>query len=280
MSLPKVYRELLKPKSINTRVSKILKEYNIHTVCDEALCPNRGECYSNGTATFLVMGNICTRNCTFCAITKGKPEALDYKEIDDLIDSIKKMSLKYVVITSVTRDDLLDGGVGFYNEMLEKIRREIPNIKIEILVPDFNKNPENIKKLNKKNFDVFNHNLETIKELYREVRPMADYQVSLNILKEAKALGCITKTGIMVGLGETKEQLKYLFNDISKTNVDILTIGQYIRPSKKHHDVKKYYLQNEFDELKDFAQKAGIKHVVSGIFVRSSYNAFKVYKEI
>ncbi len=280
MNLPEVYRTLLKPKKRNTRVSQIIKEHHIHTVCDEALCPNRGECYASGTATFLVMGNICTRNCTFCAVNKGIPSKLDYSEIDELIHSIKQMKLKYVVITSVTRDDLVDGGVEFYNTMTKRIREEFSEIKIEILIPDFNKNPNNIEKLNKENFNVLNHNLETVKELYSTVRPMADYDVSLEILKKGKAVGCITKTGIMVGLGETKEQLKNLFNDMANTNVDILTIGQYIRPSKRHHKVIKYYLPEEFEELKKLAHSSGIKHVVSGVFVRSSYHAYKIYKEL
>jgi len=279
MSLPKEYRNFLYSKTKEDSVKKILKSSShIHTVCEEAKCPNRGFCFSKKTATFLIMGDICTRNCSFCAIKKGKPLPLDQFEIDEIIKAIEELKLDYVVLTSVTRDDLLDGGASYFNLVVKKIKKSFQKIKIEILVPDFKQNLENLKNIDFSYVDVFNHNLETVKEFYNEVRNKASYDFSLNMLKEVKKLGKTTKSGIMVGLGENDNQLRNLFEDLKSVSVDILTIGQYICPSPRHHRVVKYYTQEEFNRLKNIAEEIGIKSVVAGIFVRSSFEAYETFK--
>lgn len=279
MSLPKEYRKFLYSKTKEDSVKKFLKNSShIHTVCEEAKCPNRGLCFSKKTATFLIMGDICTRNCSFCAIKKGKPLPLDHSEIDEIYNAIEKLKLDYVVLTSVTRDDLSDGGASYFNIVLQRIKKSYPEIKTEILVPDFKQNLENLKNIDFSYVDVFNHNLETVRELYHDVRSKASYDFSLNMLKEVKRLDKITKSGIMVGLGEKDEQLVKLFKDLKSVFVDILTIGQYISPSPRHHKVVKYYSQEEFNRLKKIAEGIGIKRVVSGIFVRSSFEAYETFK--
>ncbi|MGE3063040.1 MAG: lipoyl synthase [bacterium] len=279
--LPEEYKALLHSKRDLAEVGFIISEKkHIHTVCSEAKCPNIGKCFKSGTATFLVMGSKCTRMCAFCAIEKSLPDSLDYREADEVIEAIGMMNLDYTVITSVTRDDLEDGGASYFDFLTNKIKGRYPSIKIETLVPDFRQNLKNISKLSLENIDVFNHNLETVKLLYPLVRFKADYDFSLSMLREAKRMGFITKTGIMVGLGETKEELELLFKDASAAAVDIITIGQYFMPSKNHFQVKKYYLTEEFEELEYLAVKSGIKKAVSGVFVRSSYNAYETYKEV
>lgn len=279
MSLPKEYRKFLYSKTKEDSVKKFLKNSShIHTVCEEAKCPNRGLCFSKKTATFLIMGDICTRNCSFCAIKKGKPLPLEHSEIDEIYNAIEKLKLDYVVLTSVTRDDLSDGGASYFNIVLQRIKKSYPEIKTEILVPDFKQNLENLKNIDFSYVDVFNHNLETVRELYHDVRSKASYDFSLNMLKEVKRLDKITKSGIMVGLGEKDEQLVKLFKDLKSVSVDILTIGQYISPSPRHHKVVKYYSQEEFNRLKKIAEGIGIKRVVSGIFVRSSFEAYETFK--
>lgn len=281
MSLPKEYKNYLYSKIKEDSVKKILRNSSyIHTVCEEAKCPNRGLCFSNRTATFLIMGDICTRNCSFCAIKKGKPLPVNENEIGEIIKAIKELELDYVVITSVTRDDLEDGGAFYFNMVVESIKKNFPNIKIEILVPDFKQDLKNLNNLNFSKIDVFNHNLETVKELYKEVRINASYDFSLKMLFEAKKFKVKTKSGIIVGLGESEEQLEKLFKDLSDISVDILTIGQYISPSPKHHRVVKYYSQKEFESLKEKAENFGIKKVVSGIFVRSSFEAHETFKRL
>ncbi|MCK4523999.1 lipoyl synthase [candidate division WOR-3 bacterium] len=281
MNLPKEYRELLKPKSVDSKIGTLLRtQANIHTVCEEAMCPNRGECFKEGTATFLILGNICTRNCAFCAIEHGYPQMPEIEEIDEIIDAIKEMELRYVVLTSVTRDDLNDGGASYFNSTVKAIKESIRDIKIEILIPDFKKNPDNLKYIENKYTDVLNHNIETVKELYSVIRPEADYNISFEILKAAKNRNFITKTGIMLGLGETEHQIQEVISDISNANVDILTIGQYIKPRKNNFAVEKYYSQDEFDNWADYAYKKGIRKVISGVFVRSSYHAHSIYKEL
>lgn len=279
MSLPREYRELLKPKSVDSDVSRLLNSADVlHTVCREAVCPNRGECFSKGTATFLIMGNVCTRNCGFCAVQSGKPDSIPADEIDELIHAVRKMQLKYTVLTSVTRDDLPDGGASYFNKAAGALKEQIPGILIEALVPDFRQNTEHLNAISVKNLDVFNHNLETVKRLYPAVRKSADYDFSLELLKRAKERGFITKTGIMTGVGETEDELKELFTHAADAGVSILTIGQYIRPGNENIEVDRYYTQREFDHLRQKALDAGIKSVLSGVFVRSSYKAHETYK--
>ncbi|MDY6787168.1 MAG: lipoyl synthase [candidate division WOR-3 bacterium] len=280
MSLPKEYRTLLKRKHIDTRIKGFLdSKRHIHTICNEALCPNRGECFSNSTATFLIMGDICTRNCAFCAVKSGSPGTLDRREIDEMIEAIRLMGLDYIVITSVTRDDIEDGGAGYFNETAARLKSVFPDLKIEMLVPDFRQDLSNLSNLGTENIDVFNHNLETVPGLYKRVRTGADYTFSLSMLKRAKDMGFITKTGIMLGLGETIEEIDCLFEDIAGY-ADILTIGQYIKSDKNNAEVVHYYTADDYSMMKDRAIAAGVNRVVSGVFVRSSYKAKKTYEEL
>ena len=256
-----------------SRVSQLIKMEKLHTVCQEAHCPNIKECFGKGRATFLIMGNICTRNCRFCNIKSGKPLPLDYSEIDHIIESIKILNLNYVVITSVTRDDLPDGGASFYKDLIISIRNTYPNIGIEILIPDFKGDEKALSILNGVDFDVLNHNIETVPEFYRAVRPQADFERSLFVLDYYKKAGYITKSGMMVGLGETFEQIKRSLERLRDVDVDILTIGQYLQPSLKHYPLKKYYTMEEFKVLEDLAYELGFKEVFAGPFVRSSFRA-------
>lgn len=261
------------------KVRKILKEKCLNTVCEEARCPNKAECYSKDTATFIIMGDTCTRNCRFCNINSGKPKPLDIDEPLHVAQAVKELGLSYAVITSVTRDDLPDGGAKHFAETITKIKNLSPNTKTEVLIPDFKGDLKSLDYVLKAKPDVLNHNIETIKRLYKTVRPQAIYECSLDVLKYAKNK-TLTKTGIMVGLGETQEDLVELFKDLKSINIDVLTIGQYIQPSKNHLEVVKYYTPKEFDKLKTLAQQEGINIVISSPLVRSSYNAFESYKEI
>ena len=264
------------------QVREILKRYNLNTVCDGARCPNKCECYSNLSATFLIMGKTCTRNCAFCNIEQQVPEHLDPDEPKNVALAIKALGLKYAVITSVTRDDLDDYGANHFCKTIFQIRKLSPYTKIEILTPDFCGSYESLNMLLQYKPDVFNHNIETVKNLYPKARQMADYNTSLAVLKYIKenSPDIITKTGLMVGLGESKDELYETFCDIKKAKVDILTLGQYISPSKKHLTVEKYYTISEFSELENLANKAGIKYTVFAPLARSSYKASQTYFNI
>lgn len=264
------------------QVREILKRYNLNTVCDSARCPNKCECYSNLSATFLIMGKTCTRNCAFCNIEQQVPEHLDPDEPKNVALAIKALGLKYAVITSVTRDDLDDYGANHFCKTIFQIRKLSPDTKIEILTPDFCGSYESLNMLLQYKPDVFNHNIETVKNLYPKARQMADYNTSLAVLKYIKenSPDIITKTGLMVGLGESKDELYETFCDIKKAKVDILTLGQYISPSKKHLTVEKYYTISEFCELENLANKAGIKYTVFAPLARSSYKASQTYFNI
>lgn len=264
------------------QVREILKRYNLNTVCDGARCPNKCECYSNLSATFLIMGKTCTRNCAFCNIEQQVPEHLDPDEPKNVALAIKALGLKYAVITSVTRDDLDDYGANHFCKTIFQIRKLSPYTKIEILTPDFCGSYESLNMLLQYKPDVFNHNIETVKNLYPKARQMADYNTSLAVLKYIKenSPDIITKTGLMVGLGESKDELYETFCDIKKAKVDILTLGQYISPSKKHLTVEKYYTISEFCELENLANKAGIKYTVFAPLARSSYKASQTYFNI
>lgn len=264
------------------QVREILKRYNLNTVCDGARCPNKCECYSNLSATFLIMGKTCTRNCAFCNIEQQVPEHLDPDEPKNVALAIKALELKYAVITSVTRDDLDDYGANHFCKTIFQIRKLSPDTKIEILTPDFCGSYESLNMLLQYKPDVFNHNIETVKNLYPKARQMADYNTSLAVLKYIKenSPDIITKTGLMVGLGESKDELYETFCDIKKAKVDILTLGQYISPSKKHLPVVKYYKPEEFSELEKLANKAGIKYTIFAPLARSSYKASQTYFNI
>ncbi len=253
------------------------KHYGLHTVCQSAKCPNINECFKNKTATFMVLGDICTRNCAFCATMNGKPLPVDDNEPYKLAEVIKNLRLKYAVITSVTRDDLSDCGAGHFRNIVNTLKKEIPDLKIELLVPDFKGIEKNIDIVLSSKPDVFGHNIETVPSLYI-YRSTADYERSLKVLAYAKKKGFIVKTALMLGLGETEEQLFETFKDLKKINCDILTIGQYLKPLKNNADVLKEYTDEEFEYLKQKALDAGIKVCVSGRYVRSSYFADNAYE--
>lgn len=255
-------------------VRKILKTKCLNTVCDGARCPNKNECYEHHTATFLIMGNVCTRNCKYCNISTAKPEPLDKNEPKHIAEAVQELGLKYVVITSVTRDDLPDGGANHFAECIKEIRNLSPDIKIEILTPDFQRKDGALDIIIEAHPDVFNHNIETTRSVFKTARPLGNYDLSLNVLKYIKQNSDIkTKSGLMVGLGETIEDIEQTLIDSKNVECDILTIGQYIQPSKQHLEVVKYYTLEEFEELKRLAQKIGLNKYQIGPLVRSSYNA-------
>lgn len=255
-------------------VRRILKTKCLNTVCDGARCPNKNECYEHHTATFLIMGNVCTRNCKYCNISTAKPEPLDKNEPKHIAEAVQELGLKYVVITSVTRDDLPDGGANHFAECIKEIRNLSPDIKIEILTPDFQRKDGALDTIIEAHPDVFNHNIETTRSVFKTARPLGDYDLSLEVLKYIKQNSNIkTKSGLMVGLGETIEDIEQTLIDLKNVECDILTIGQYIQPSKQHLEVVKYYTLEEFEELKQLAQKIGLNKYQIGPLVRSSYNA-------
>jgi len=258
------------------KLKAILREQKLHTVCEEAACPNLGECFGKGTATFMIMGDICTRRCPFCDVGHGRPNPLDENEPKNLAETIKAMSLSYVVITSVDRDDLRDGGAAHYVECIDKTRRLNPETEIEILVPDFRGRMEvALEIMQQSPPDVFNHNLETVPRLYKQCRPGADYQWSLDLLKQFKQAHpeVKTKSGLMLGLGEDLEEVVEVMKEMRAHNVEMLTLGQYLQPSKHHLPVDRYVTPKEFDDLYDTGMELGFKHVASGPMVRSSYHA-------
>ena len=260
------------------RIKRILRDSKLSSVCEEASCPNLGECFSHGTATFMIMGDICTRRCPFCDVAHGRPRPLDAREPEHLARAIQSMRLRYVVITSVDRDDLRDGGAGHYVRCLSHIRELSPEIKLEILVPDFRgkgRMERALEILATSPPDVFNHNLETVKPLYPNVRPGADYDWSLKLLQCFKAQhpDIPTKSGIMLGLGENFEQVEQVLKDLRAHDVDMVTIGQYLQPTAHHHPVLRYWTPDEFEELAKLGYGLGFTHMASGPLVRSSYHA-------
>jgi len=258
------------------RLKKLLRDNDLHTVCEEANCPNLGECFTHGTATFLIMGNICTRRCPFCDIAHGRPDALDQNEPQHLAQTIASMKLKHVVVTSVDRDDLRDGGATHFGECISQIRQQAPLTRIEILVPDFRGRMDKaLEELAKNPPDIFNHNLENVPRLYKAVRPGSDYQWSLDLIKNFQAMhpNVPTKSGLMLGLGETMEEVHQVMQDLRDHNCRMLTLGQYLQPSRHHLAVERFVTPAEFDELAELGKQMGFEHVASGPMVRSSYHA-------
>ena len=258
------------------RIRQLLREHALHTVCEEASCPNLGECFSHGTATFMIMGDICTRRCPFCNVAFGKPGALDDEEPRNLARAISSMGLKYVVITSVDRDDIRDGGASHFVACINEVRDRVRDITIEILVPDFkNKLGIAVDILSQSPPDVFNHNLETVPRLYKRARPGADYNGSLSLLKRFKQMqpSVPTKSGLMLGLGESMDELKEVLYDLREHDCDMITLGQYLQPSRYHLPVERYIPPEEFGELGEFAREMGFMNVASSPLVRSSYHA-------
>jgi lipoyl synthase len=260
-------------------VKKILRSSGLHTVCEEAKCPNIDECFSKKTATFMIMGDVCTRNCRFCNIKHGKPVELDENEPKRVAETVLSMGLKYVVITSVTRDDLPDGGAGHFADTIKEIRKILPNVPIEVLTPDFNGKTNDIDTVLSAKPNVFNHNIETVERSSKDIRPQASYQRSLAVLKYAASKGGVVKSGFMLGLGENEEEIYQTMKDLKGAGVNILTIGQYFSPKGKGGSwpVKKYYEQPFFDELAKRGAELGFNYVFSGIYVRSSYMAEEVF---
>ena len=254
-----------------------MKTKCLNTVCEGARCPNKSECYSHNTATFLIMGQVCTRNCRYCNISTARPEPLDLEEPKHVAEAVKELGLKYAVITSVTRDDLMDGGAEHFKNCIDEIRK-VSGAKIEILTPDFRGRQESLDTIIKSNPEVFNHNIETVKSLFKTARPQGNYQTSIDVLKYVKDnSNIVTKSGLMIGLGENWKEIEETLVDLKNAGVDIITIGQYIQPSKAHLEVAKFYTLDEYEELKKLAEKIGIKNHQIGPLVRSSYHAANCY---
>jgi len=262
-------------------ISEMMRKLKLNTVCEEASCPNIGGCWKQGSATFMILGRVCTRTCAFCDVATGRPDPVDPDEAVNLATAVAEIGLKHVVITSVDRDDLKDGGAGHYATVIRELKARQPNVTIEILTPDFQRKPDScLNTIIEAGPDIFNHNLETVPRLYRSVRPGARYFTSLRLLQRAKELDAnvVTKSGIMLGLGEERDEVLQVLDDMREANIDILTIGQYLRPSEKHHPVMKYWSPEEFDDFKYIAEKKGFGMVASGPLVRSSFHADEVFQ--
>lgn len=275
-------RKLPDPDALG-KMRGLLQRHGLHTVCQEALCPNQGECFGQGTATFLILGKTCTRNCTFCAIpTEERPPAPDPDEPGRIARASAELGLKHVVITSVTRDDLEDGGASHFARTVRALRDTNPEIIAEVLIPDFQGSAGALKTVMDSGPDILNHNLETVPRLYPEVRPQAAYPRSLELLKRAREMAParITKSGLMLGLGEEKEEVLRVMADLREVSCDLLTLGQYLRPSGKHHPVARYVTPEEFDELRLEGEEMGFKAVFSAPLIRSSFHAAEIFKKI
>ena len=255
------------------KVRLIVSSNRLHTVCEEARCPNMSECWSRGTATFLILGDICTRSCGFCAVKTGKPEAVDRSEPERVARAVKLMKLKHAVITSVNRDELPDGGASIFAETIRQIRKHAPGCRVEVLIPDFKGDEKALDIVIEAKPDVLNHNVETVPRLYKKVRPQAKYERSLKVLDYCKKKGLITKTGLILGLGETTDEVIDVMKDLRKIDVDILTLGQYLQPTKFHLPVDRFVPPDEFEMLKRKGLEMGFKYVEAGPLVRSSYHA-------
>ncbi len=263
----------------SSEVIEILNRLSLHTVCQEAMCPNLFECFGKKTATFIILGNTCTRNCTFCNVHKGKPDVIDENEPENLVQAVKELNLKYVVITSVTRDDLPDGGASQFVQVINKLHQYSQELLVEVLIPDFNGNWKALAEVINAKPDVLNHNIETVPRLYSEVRPKADYRRSLELLKKAKDIDqkIYTKSGIMVGLGENEEEVLQVMQDLKEAGCSLLTIGQYLSPSKLHHPIVEYIKPEQFLFYAKKAQKIGFAGVASAPLVRSSHHARELF---
>ena len=279
---PEWIRSKIENSQIFFQTKKVVNENNLVTVCQEANCPNITECWSKKHATFMIMGDTCTRACAFCNVKTGKPGKLDIYEPLKIANAVQKLELNHVVITSVDRDDLEDGGSNHFFNVIKEIRKKNQNTSIEVLTPDFLRKGDAYKKILETDLDVFNHNIETVPRLYVSVRPGARYFVSLNLLKSVKNLNkkIFTKSGIMVGLGETRDEIIQVMDDLRSADVDFLTIGQYLQPTPKHHPLKKYYTPQEFRDLKDIADSKGFLLVSSSPLTRSSYHADEDFKKL
>jgi lipoic acid synthetase len=256
-------------------LKQLMRKHQLNSVCEEARCPNIGECWGLGTATFMILGNVCTRSCHYCAVTSGRPTGIDLQEPNRLVQTVKTLGLQYCVITSVNRDDLPDGGAYIFSSCIKKIHAEVKGCKVEVLIPDFDGSKTALKKVIHAQPDVLNHNIEAPIRIFPRVRPRGDFQLSLNVLAWAKEIdpSTITKSGIIVGMGETTEEVVETMQELRNVECDLLTIGQYLRPSPKHLPMDRFYAPQEFTELGKIGKAMGFKHVASGPLVRSSYHA-------
>jgi len=265
-----------------TRIKTMIRTLGLHTVCEEASCPNIGECFGRKTTTFMILGDRCTRRCSYCDVSHDRPFPPDPEEPKSIAKAVKALNLKYIVITSVNRDDLPDGGASHFASVVRTIKKEIPDSKVEVLIPDFLGDRKALQVVADSKPDVINHNIETVPSLFPVVRHRGDYRRSLRIIRWIKEIndGIISKSGIMVGLGETEEEILKVMEELIENNCEVLTIGQYLRPSTSHYPVKKYYTQQEFERLKEVGYRIGFKKVFSGTLVRSSYHAEDIYENI
>ena len=257
-----------------------LRGAQLHTVCEEARCPNIGDCWERKTATFMILGDICTRACSYCAVTTGTPLTLDLGEPVRLAETVERMGLEYAVITSVNRDELADGGAFIFAECIRQIHKRLPNCKVETLIPDFEGNWDALERVMEAGPETLNHNIETVRRVFSRVRPKGGYDQSLELLKRAKEFAPhgVTKSGMMVGLGETRDEIAVTMADLRAVECDLLTIGQYLRPSDKHAPLSRWYTPDEFEELRELGESMGFRHVASGPLVRSSYHADEQHK--
>lgn len=264
------------PRGFKTsQVVSLLNDRHLHTICSSGMCPNRAECWGAGTATFMIGGNICTRNCRFCNVATGKPLPLDEKEITDIVDSVKELGLKHIVVTSVDRDDLEDCGAGHWAKLIRTLKREVPGLTMEVLIPDFKGRTELLDMVIAEKPDIISHNLETVRRLTPEVRTFATYDNSLNVLRYIASKGIRTKSGIMLGLGETRDEILRTMDDLLSVGCQIMTIGQYLQPTKNHYPLQEYIHPDTFAEYGKIGKEKGFRHIESAPMVRSSYHAEK-----
>ncbi len=257
------------------KVRQIVDNYKLHTICESGNCPNMGECWGEGTATFMILGNVCTRSCSFCAVATGRPQTLDLEEPFRVAEAVRLMNVKHCVITSVNRDELKDKGSEVWAATIREVKKQSPSTTIEVLIPDFKSDWDALQRVIDEGPDVISHNMETVKSLYRKVRPQAKYERSLEQLLRTKEAGARTKSGFMVGLGETDEEIEELMNDLHKAKLDVLTIGQYLQPTRLHIEIADFITPEKFNIYKDLGYKIGFDYVESGALVRSSYHSEK-----
>ena len=271
--LPPWFKVTLRQGQDYREIRRIIDERGLHTICEEAHCPNIWECWNNRTATFLILGDICTRRCHYCAVTTGRPTGLDDEEPARVAEAVKTLELRHAVITSVNRDELSDGGASIFVETIRQIREKFPSCSVEVLIPDFQGNPLALTDVMEARPDILNHNIETVPRLFPTIRPQGKYDRSIQLLERAKQMGGRTKSGLMAGLGETMDEIREVMHDLRKVQCEILTIGQYLRPTKNHEPVHRFYTPEEFQTLQAEGTDLGFLHVESGPLVRSSYHA-------
>ena len=279
--LPTWFNKKIPDQRVMLSVKGLLDGLSLHTICESALCPNLGDCFSRGTATFLILGDVCTRHCTFCAVEKGCPSPIDKMEPQHLLRAVEKLGLKYVVVTSVTRDDLVDGGASQFVEVIRMLRENVEDVTVEVLIPDFLGSTQSLRAIVEACPQVINHNVETVPRLYSEVRAGADYERSLELLFTVKRISSqiVTKSGLMLGLGETRDEVLEVMRDLREADCELLTIGQYLQPSSEHHPVARFVSPEEFAEYEEMGKNMGFTGIASAPLVRSSFNAANLYAQ-